>query len=218
MSIHTAAPNDTLFTIAKKHGFRNWRAIYDHPANQRLRAQRPDPMVLAPGDEVFVPDKQPSKFHNDTGRTHRFRLAAPKCFVAVYLRDDDGNPYARCKYELTLDGQTLQGLTTDAGLVSHEVRHDLAEAVLTLWKDPSDPTDTAEWTLEIGALDPVDTISGVQSRLRNLGHPIDEITGTMDDATRNALREFQRFMGHAQPSGELDDATRRALQLASDGD
>lgn len=217
MTIHTAAPNDTLFTIALQHGFRNWRAIYDHPSNERLRQLRPDPMVLAPGDTIFVPDKQPSKFNGATGRTHRFRLAAPKCFVAVCLQDEEGEPYAGCKYELTVNGQTLQGVTSDVGLVSHEVRHDAKEATLTLWTDPHDPDSNLEWTLEIGALDPIDTIAGVQWRLQNLGYLIDEITGAMDDATRTALSAFQRFMGHAHPVGELDEATRQALSLATAG-
>lgn len=47
MPVHTVSANDTLFTIAKQHGFRNWRASYDHPRNEGLPKQRPDPMLLA---------------------------------------------------------------------------------------------------------------------------------------------------------------------------
>lgn len=214
MPVHTVSANDTLFTIAKQHGFRNWRAIYDHPRNEGLRDQRPDPMLLAPGDAVFVPDKEPSEFSNATGRTHRFRLHAPKCLLSVYLQDETGAPYATCKYELTVAGQTLQGVTSETGLVSHEVANDAAEAELTLWTNPEDPTETAQWTLQIGALDPIDTMTGVQARLHNLGYLDGEVTGAMNDETRRALRDFQRSLGH-DPTGELDGETRRALATAS---
>jgi hypothetical protein len=59
MPFHTVSRSDTLFTIARQHGFRSWRGIYEHPNNALLRQRRPDPMVLAPGDAVFVPDKEP---------------------------------------------------------------------------------------------------------------------------------------------------------------
>lgn len=211
MSLHTVSQNDTLFTIARQHGFRNWRAIYDHPNNARLRTQRPDPMVLAPGDAVFIPDKEPSEFNIATGRSHRFRLHAPKCFVSVHLQDEMGAPYAGYKYALELAGQTLQGLTSDTGLVSHEVSVDATEAQLTLWTNPDDPTEVSQWTLQIGALDPIDTVSGVQARLNNLGYLAGEVTGSMNDATRVALRDYQRSLGHDSPTGEIDDQTRRAL-------
>jgi hypothetical protein len=211
MPFHTVSRSDTLFTIARQYGFRSWRGIYEHPNNELLRQRRPDPMVLAPGDAVFVPDKEPSEFNTATGRTHRFRLHAPKCFVSVQLQDEMGAPYGSCKYELKLADQTLQGVTSETGLVSHEVGHDVTEAELTLWIDPEDPTEVSRWTLEIGALDPIDTVSGVQSRLNNLGYQAGEVTGAMNDATHAALRDYQRSLGHRSPTGELDEQTRRAL-------
>lgn len=211
MPVHTVSRNETLFTIARQHGFRSWRAIYEHPSNEHLRKLRPDPMVLAPGDSVFVPDKESSEFQNATGRSHRFRLHAPKCFVSVYLQDETGAPYDGCKYELKLAGQLLQGLTSDTGLVSHEVGIDVTEAELTLWPNPEDPTEVSQWILQIGALDPIDTISGVQSRLNNLGYQAGEVTGSMNEATRAAVCDYQRSLGRDSPTGELDDQTRRAL-------
>lgn len=213
MPYHTVSPNDTLFTIARRYGFRNWRVIYEHPNNQQLREQRPDPMVLAPGDSVFVPDKEPSLFSAATGRSHRFRLHARTCFLSVYLQDETGAPYGGCKYEIRVPGQQpLQGSTSEAGLVSHEVGDDVTEAELSLWTDPGDPREVSQWILRIGALDPIDTVSGVQSRLNNLGYYGGEITGVMDDATRAALRDYQRrSLAHAAPTGEIDEQTRRGL-------
>lgn len=54
---HTVAQGDTLISIAHQYGFCDWKTIYFDGSNSELREQRPDPMVLAPGDEVHIPDK-----------------------------------------------------------------------------------------------------------------------------------------------------------------
>lgn len=48
---------DSLQDIVQTAGFprRDWRRIYDAPYNRRLRAQRPDPDAIQPGDVVFLP-------------------------------------------------------------------------------------------------------------------------------------------------------------------
>jgi hypothetical protein len=50
-------PGDTLNKIASKHGFNNYRDIYDHPSNAALRAKRPNPNLIFPGDVIVIPDK-----------------------------------------------------------------------------------------------------------------------------------------------------------------
>ena len=57
---HSVAQGETIQRIAKQHGIANWRAVWQHPHNAELRARRRDPNVLAVGDEVFVPDPEPT--------------------------------------------------------------------------------------------------------------------------------------------------------------
>lgn len=45
---------DTLSHIAARFGM-TWEDIYEHDANRALRALRPDPNVIHPGDIVLVP-------------------------------------------------------------------------------------------------------------------------------------------------------------------
>ena len=48
---------DTLGKIAARHGFKNYREIYDHPANAAFKAKRPNPNLIFPGDVIVIPDK-----------------------------------------------------------------------------------------------------------------------------------------------------------------
>ncbi|MCC7375949.1 MAG: peptidoglycan-binding protein [Verrucomicrobiales bacterium] len=67
-----------------------------------------------------------------------------------------------------------------------------------------------EWPIRLGHLDPLDTPSGVQQRLRNLHYQCDS-TGVWDDATREALREFQEAQG-IEVNGDADSATQSKLR------
>ena len=50
-------PGDTLSKIASKHGFSDYREIYDHPSNALFRAKRPNPNLIFAGDIIVIPDK-----------------------------------------------------------------------------------------------------------------------------------------------------------------
>jgi len=67
-----------------------------------------------------------------------------------------------------------------------------------------------EYDLELGRLDPVDKISGVQARLNNLGFDCGRVDGVMNTETKEALQAFQVTVG-LPPTGELDSATKAKL-------
>ena len=46
---------DTLVAIAKKHGFADWREIYNHPDNLSFKTKRPNPDKIFPGDVLNIP-------------------------------------------------------------------------------------------------------------------------------------------------------------------
>ena len=54
---YTVRSGDTLGKIAGKHGFKDYREIYDHPANAIFKAKRPNPGLIYPGDVIVIPDK-----------------------------------------------------------------------------------------------------------------------------------------------------------------
>jgi len=56
--MHTIEQGESLATIAKRSGLQSWQTIWDHPKNAELRAKRPKPELIHPGDQVYVPDKE----------------------------------------------------------------------------------------------------------------------------------------------------------------
>ena len=67
---------------------------------------------------------------------------------------------------------------------------------------------------DLSALDPIDTISGLQTRLRNIGY-FWEVTGSMDASTRSAIALFQSETG-LKITGEADRKTRDMLEKEHD--
>jgi len=46
----------------------DWRAIYLHRSNPELRKKRPNPSLLFPGDELFIPEKRRKTVTAQTGK------------------------------------------------------------------------------------------------------------------------------------------------------
>jgi len=72
--IHVVKQGETLGIIAEKYGFANWRALYDHPANVKLRESRPNPNLIHPGDKVFIPEKKKAVYSAQTNKAHTFKV------------------------------------------------------------------------------------------------------------------------------------------------
>jgi N-acetylmuramoyl-L-alanine amidase len=67
------------------------------------------------------------------------------------------------------------------------------------------------FTFQLGGLDPIDSPTGVQHRLRNLGLYDGAIDGVAGPMTRSALRKFQEMLD-LRASGEPDTGTLDSLK------
>ena len=67
------------------------------------------------------------------------------------------------------------------------------------------------YDVAIGGLDPIESVSGVQHRLSNLGYDCGGESGEAGDATRAAVLAFQRAQ-KLKETGVIDDATRARLR------
>jgi LysM repeat protein len=217
MPTHNVAQGDTLISIAHQYGFTDWQKIWDDPQNAELRKTRSNPMVLYPGDKVFVPEKEVRIFERRTAATHTFRMRRLTCTFSVYLKDECDKPYAGCKYELKVGQDTFTGQVASDGLVIHEVKPDSKTGQLKLWPDPADPKEVYTWEIKVGHLDPIETVSGVQARLNNLGFRAGPVDGKLNATTKEAIEAFQLRIGYQVPTGEIDDRTRKALLAAHNG-
>jgi hypothetical protein len=210
---YTAEEDDDMLRIAQKFGFRNWKRIYDDPENSELRKKRPDPFILYKGDRVWIPDKNPKEFRCNANKKHTFILPEPTMIVQLVLEDGDQEPCADTKYEIWLDKQKWgdqERRTRSDGLIYAEVPM-RKEVELRVWFDKEreqNPAGYESYILDMGHLDPINTVEGVQDRLNSLGYSCGDEHGTIGPKTTEALKAFQAdFFADDEdfePTGEID--------------
>lgn len=195
---------DCISSIANETGH-FWQTIWDDPHNAELREIRQDPNVLLPGDRVHFPPLGKKQEPGQTEQRHRFhRLGEPSELHMRFL--EEGEPLAGEPYVLEIDGDTYPGTLDPQGRLRHPISPCAKRAVIRIGeKDPR------EYDIDLGEMDPCDTVSGLQRRLQNLGYDPGRIDGELDDATRSAIRRFQ-IAQKLPATGEPDEATREALK------
>ncbi len=198
----TVDDGDSVPSIADRAGH-FWETLWDHPRNRELREQRTNPNVLLAGDVVFVPPKELKTKTLPTGQRHSFkRKGVPSLFRMQLFQA--GQPRANQAFTMVIDGRERKGTTDGDGVLELRVPPTAQLARLTIGPDE------AEYRVRIGRLNPGADLRGVQQRLNNLGFGCGEPDGTLNPATRAALRSFQTAE-KLEPSGRVDDATRARL-------
>jgi hypothetical protein len=157
---------DYLLSIAHQFGF-DANTVWTDPANAKLRTLRPDPNILFPGDVLQIPDqqnKQPVVHSLTPNTTNNFVSDVPTVTLTVTLVGPDPSTYASRAFGV-VELPALTGLQTSAaGVATFAAPVTLATATLSF-------PDTGESILfSIGAIDPVDTLSGIFQRLQSLGY------------------------------------------------
>jgi N-acetylmuramoyl-L-alanine amidase len=191
---------DFLFNLANTFGF-DADTVWQDPSNASLRALRPDPNILFPGDLLYIPDPPlsgPPMKGLTPGSTNNFVAPDPPTItLTVTFSSADATTYASKGYTIQELDQ-LAGLTTDEnGVATFQVPVTLKTATVVF-------TDTGEtYTLSIGGLDPINTLSGIFMRLQNLGYIGSDIEFEPSDL--DTLRAGLRLLKASQ-SGSSDSA------------
>jgi hypothetical protein len=206
---HTVAQGEQCSGIASQYGFMDYRTIWEDDANADLRTQRQNPHTLLPGDQLYIPDKQPVKYSFATGQVHQVQARRSKAKIRLALKNMDGSPLANTECTLTIDGQKDDISTDGDGIVEKEIPATAQEGSLVV-KDPAGQYDV-ELPLKIGHLDPVEEATGQIARLNSLGYnagPVDAV-----DARRyaSAIEEFQCDNG-LTVDGKVGPMTRAKLK------
>jgi N-acetylmuramoyl-L-alanine amidase len=207
---------ECLSSLAKKYGFADYMTIYDHPNNAELKAKRQNPNVVFPDDEIYIPDFELREVDAATERKHRFQLIGNKTVFRIVVKDGDGEPFASVRYELKIEKETYEGTTDQNGKLEQKIPADARKGALILFSDEEDERKViGMFSLDLGHLDPVEEITGVQSRLNNLGYGCGRVDGVAGRKTGEALRAFQAENG-LPVTGEADRSTREKLRLLHD--
>ncbi len=203
---HRVREGDCISSIAELYGFRDWRTVYEDPSNGALRAVRPNPNLLVPGDVVVIPERSPRIDAVETTMRHTFVVRRALCTVELRFVDLSGHPIAITAVLLKVD-EDEQSLTTDS---DGRVRAAISRSA----KFGSATIGTYSWPLAFGTLRPLgkDQVVGLQERLNNLGYSCPR-SDTEDDVTKEAVRGFQRDRG-IRETATLDSVTRAALESA----
>ena len=196
---HTVEQGECVLSISEKYGFL-WKTIWEHGDNAELRELRGDPNVLAPGDTLVIPEKRPRQEQGAAEQKHRFRRKGVPGKVKIRLLDDD-EPRANERYELEVDGRTVdEGQTDGDGFIEAALPAGAVTGKLIVGE--GDARDI--YSLRFGNVDPIDTDEGVRCRLRDLGYDVD----TDFEAAVSGFQKKQDL----DETGQVDDATRQRLQ------
>jgi hypothetical protein len=206
---------DYLAKLAYTLGF-DANTVWNDPKNADLRTLRPDPNILWPTDVLYIPDPvDAAPMTLSSGTTNTFVTDPPTIPMNLRFLEPECASQACTVQELPL----LTGLTTDSnGSVSFSVP--ITSETLTVAFTDSGKT----FTIALGALDPIDTLSGVFQRLQNLGYiDVDaDFFPPNIDLIRMALRSFKAARGvdssppASSPVGsDIDGAPPSSLNLDS---
>ena len=213
MTVHTVKSGEHLPAIAERFGFSTHTPIWDHPDNAELRAARGTAEILAPGDRLTLPERVVKSLDAATGQRHVFVVQREPLELRVTLRDLAGNPQGGVQVEVTTGEGAKTVSTGGEGTIVVPIRRSEQNATVAVGEILFD--------VAIGALDPIDTESGIHARLVNLGYleaPLPAPTGEVDpeeEAARQrelaaAIEELQCDQGLPQ-TGALDGATQAKL-------
>jgi N-acetylmuramoyl-L-alanine amidase len=181
---------DYLAKIAKENGFVDYRTIWDHPQNKQLKDKRKNPNVLAPGDELFIPDKVIREEEASTDQKHKYQAKTSKNMLRFVLEDLYGNPIANAKCELRVEGEVYQVASGADGKIEHEIPLTAQSGELVI-KEGNTALKDVKLDVLIGHLDPVEQKSGQVARLSNLGYYLGRLD--LDDTAKfqSSVEEFQ---------------------------
>ena len=195
-----------LASIAARNGVVDVLALHNAPDNAAFKALRPDPGVLAEGDELFLPDIAATKeVVCGPGSDNEFVFNVPVIKLRLKFVDESGEPRVGLRATLHLGETPSFPETDDAGMLEFELP--------ATFETFDCPFDGGELELKIGDLSPVSKTRGMLTRLQHLGYlptPLPKVEAVLTYAIRLAVEEFQCDHGLvAKP--KLDDAGRARL-------
>ncbi len=189
MPNHVVEQGEHTASIAHDYGFDSFRILYDHAENSPFRQERPDPNILCPGDQIYVPEKELKEESGVTEKRHRFQLLGDPLKLRLKLLTLDWAGYEGVACEMIGSGPAKPHETDTEGKIEQAITPKVEEVSLSFQEAPDLLED--ELLLKVGHLDPITKQSGQAGRLRNLGYYRGEIPVADESAYWSAVEEFQ---------------------------
>ena len=190
MQPYVIKQGDYLDKLAYQFGF-DATTVWNDPTNAPLRQLRPNPNILYPTDVLYIPDqvgKAAATENLTTGTTNAFQTDPPTTTVTLRFLDAACASQAFTVQEVP----TLTGLTTDAnGSVSFAVPVSLETFTVEFTSAGS------TYSLQLGQIDPIDSLSGIFQRLQNLGYI--DMDAALDPSNLEPVRAALQAFNASQP-------------------
>ena len=187
---YTVRQGDYLSKISSENGFFDHTIIWNHPNNADLKEKRQNPSVLYPGDQLFIPDKNERVCQCPTDQTHNFVVKREQLKLRLVLEDQYEKPVAQAKCKIIINAQDTEVTTDGDGKIELKIPLEAQTGALLIESEDT-PYDGELFSLHIGELDPVETFSGQQARLNNLGYFPGSSDRNDDPQFLSAVEEFQ---------------------------
>ena len=164
---------------------------------------RKNPNVLSPDDHVFIPEKREKTEDGATGQRHRFVRRGEPARVRMVFKQGN-QPLSGERYILEIDGELTEGVLGPDGDVEIGIPGNARTGRILIGQEQD------EYPIQLGTVDPIETVKGVQERLNNLGYDCGEVDGILEDQTKAAITAFQKEHGLPK-TGEPDEQTEAKL-------
>jgi N-acetylmuramoyl-L-alanine amidase len=213
MKEHSVKQGESIKSIAYNNGF-YWETIWDHPANKKIKEIRKNADLLNPGDIVIIPEKKIKKAELKVNSMNRIVVKGHSEKFRVQFVDDEDKPRSGINYTLTIDKKFYSGTTDGSGWAEKIMPRNAKVAHLYLGDEEDKngkPLPQEEYVFDLRHLDPIETVSGVQQRLTNLGFDCGE-EEEAGNKTKDAIYRFQRA-NNLMPTGMIDEITRNKIKL-----
>ncbi|MBB1506380.1 peptidoglycan-binding protein [Pseudoalteromonas sp. SG41-1] len=127
-----------------------------------------------------------------TNGINSFVVQNEKEYFRLQVSYDDGDDITGKRVVLNIGNQTIDTVLQSDGLIEVELNNnDALTGNVDLYLKAGETTPTKSFAVQIGNLDPIDTLSGVQGRCNMLGFDCGTVDGVMGKKTRIGVKEFQ---------------------------
>ncbi|MBB1335683.1 MULTISPECIES: PGRP and LysM peptidoglycan-binding domain-containing protein [unclassified Pseudoalteromonas] len=190
---HTVAQGETLLRIARQYGYKTSTALYNHPSNAEFKALRPDPNLIFPGDIINIPPKKEKFMPLRANSLNTFVVKNEKEYFRLQIIHEDGDDITGKRIVLNIGSQTIDTVLQSNRLIEIELNNnDALTGSVDLYLNEGETTPTKSFNVQIGNLDPIDTLSGVQGRCNMLGFNCGKVDGVNGTKTKAGVKEFQQ--------------------------
>lgn len=204
---YTVQPGDCVSSVAFAHGFFE-DTLWDLPENADVKKARKDLNILLPGDRLTIPELRSKTLDCAIDQSHTFRRIGVPERLRIQMLDGDQKPRKNLEYTLTVDESKFTGKTDGDGYLDHWISPAAMSARLEFPKNEFGLPEA--YDIDIGRLDPVNSVNGAAARMQNLGffgpgQPFQraledfqeiqklEVTGALDRATQDKLVELYGY-------------------------